>query len=385
MNVKINAFVSNENLTEQEAIFQALNMVVVKDKQNELSDKDVVTKLYFIAPKLGKILVVVNNADRDALGVPSNILANTNIADYPLERLPAQIIDYSELIIKFGTHMSGESILNVGQSMAEKSALRIMPFKIPVVKVINYNTDVQDFLILPSVFGANIFTNLSGIVNNGDSSVGTFIIENGGKTPEQVEAERLATIEAERLEAQRLEAERLALIEAVRLAKLASVGTIVNGKLVVNEAMLKTMIVNKEDVTNIDTSLVTNMNSLFHTIDFNQDISGWDVSNVTDMAGMFYATKFNRDISGWDVSNVKFMSSMFCMTTLFNQDISGWDVSSVTDMRNMFSSSLAFNKNLSNWCVAKIPSLPEKFSLNSKLSPSNLPKWGTCPRGEILV
>ncbi len=224
MNVKINAFVSNENLTEQEAIFQALNMVVLKDAQNELSDKDVVTKLYFIAPKLGKILVVVNNADRDALGVTSNILANTNIADYPLERLPAQIIDYSELIIKLGTHMSGESILNIAQSMAEKSALRIMPFKIPVVKVINYNTDIQDFLVLPSAFGANIFTNLSGIVNNGDSAIGDFIIENGGKTPEQVEverleterieAERLALIEAERLEAQRIEAERL---EAERL------------------------------------------------------------------------------------------------------------------------------------------------------------------------
>jgi len=218
MNVKINAFVSNENLTEQEAIFQALNMVVLKDAQNELSDKDVVTKLYFIAPKLGKILVVVNNADRDALGVPSNILANTNIADYPLERLPAQIIDYSELIIKLGTHMSGESILNVGQSMAEKSALSVMPFKIPVVKVINYNTDVQDFLILPSAFGANIFTNLSGIVNNGNSDIGTFIVANGGKTPEQVEAERL---EAQRVEAERLEAERLEL-EKNKLILLAS-------------------------------------------------------------------------------------------------------------------------------------------------------------------
>jgi hypothetical protein len=127
--------------------------------------------------------------------------------------------------------MSGESILNTAQSMAEKSALRVMPFKIPVVKVINYNTDTQDFLVLPSAFGANIFTNLSGIVNNGDSAIGDFIIENGGKTPEQVEAERLeaerlAQIEVDRLA--QIEVERLAKIEAERLASYSSWATFHN-------------------------------------------------------------------------------------------------------------------------------------------------------------
>ena len=34
MNVKINAFVMNMNLTEQEAILQALTMVTFKDAQN---------------------------------------------------------------------------------------------------------------------------------------------------------------------------------------------------------------------------------------------------------------------------------------------------------------------------------------------------------------
>lgn len=46
---------------------------------------------------------------------------------------------------------------------------------------------------------------------------------------------------------------------------------------------LDTMIVNGEDVTNFDTSRITNMSELFKdNTTFNQDLSGWDVSSVTN-------------------------------------------------------------------------------------------------------
>ena len=110
---------------------------------------------------------------------------------------------------------------------------------------------------------------------------------------------------------------------------------------------------------------------------FNQDISSWDVSSVTSMFSMFGASNFNQDISSWDVSSVINMQNMFYKTP-FNQDISSWDVSSVTNMGAMFENS-PFNQDISGWCVTNIASEPINFSINSPMSESNKPVWGTCP------
>ena len=75
------------------------------------------------------------------------------------------------------------------------------------------------------------------------------------------------------------------------------------------------------DLTDIDTSRITDMSNLFKYSNFNGDISNWDVSNVRTMQSMFEYSKFNGDISNWNVSRVKDMSWMF-METEFNQDIS---------------------------------------------------------------
>ena len=54
---------------------------------------------------------------------------------------------------------------------------------------------------------------------------------------------------------------------------------------------------------------------------FNDDISNWDTSNVTDMNHMFYrAQKFNQDISDWDTSRVINMSYMFSKCTCIQPD-----------------------------------------------------------------
>ena len=57
---------------------------------------------------------------------------------------------------------------------------------------------------------------------------------------------------------------------------------------VVDEAILRELVANEADVTQVVTSKVTDMSYLFYNSEtFNQDISSWDVSKVTNMEIMF--------------------------------------------------------------------------------------------------
>jgi surface protein len=106
------------------------------------------------------------------------------------------------------------------------------------------------------------------------------------------------------------------------------------------------------------TNNVTNMKSMFENARvFNQDISNFNVSNVTDMAFMFsHALMFNNNDASltWDTSRVRDMESMFENARSFNQDISGWITSSVGNMNNMFKGAVKFNQNISRWNTCHI-------------------------------
>ncbi|MDG2492230.1 MAG: BspA family leucine-rich repeat surface protein [Flavobacteriaceae bacterium] len=133
-------------------------------------------------------------------------------------------------------------------------------------------------------------------------------------------------------------------------------------------------------ISDWNTENITDMTSLFYeSFAFNQDIGNWNVSSVTDMFDMFKVAKaFDQDISEWDVSSVTTMGQMFLSAEEFNQNIGSWDVSNVTNMDDMFSGATNFNQNLTSWCVSNISSEPESFKLNSGLTDTNLPIWGTC-------
>jgi len=138
---------------------------------------------------------------------------------------------------------------------------------------------------------------------------------------------------------------------------------------------LERKIGNNEDVTGVDTALITDMSDLINKSWFNQDISGWDVSNVTDMSYMFTQRGyFNRDISGWDVSNVTDMSFMFYAAKRFNQDISNWDVSNVTKMRRMFTGADAFNGDISSWDVSEVVNMEGMFA-SAKSFNQDISSW----------
>ncbi|KAL7523600.1 hypothetical protein ACHAXR_000248 [Thalassiosira sp. AJA248-18] len=116
------------------------------------------------------------------------------------------------------------------------------------------------------------------------------------------------------------------------------------------------------DLSKLDVSSVTNMNSMFSgAISYNDDLSNWNVSSVTNMNGMFSgATSFSNDLSKWNVSGVNDMEYIFYDATSFNSDLSTWDVSSVPDMVYMFYRAVSFNQDLCAWA--------DKFPYNSAFS-----------------
>jgi surface protein len=140
---------------------------------------------------------------------------------------------------------------------------------------------------------------------------------------------------------------------------------------IVDDATLRTMAWNGEDVTTVCTSRVTDMELLFSFREsFNQDIGHWDVSNVTSMRQMFSnALAFNQDIRYWDVSNVTDMSFMFSYAYSFDQPIGNWDVSSVSTMVGMFGVTIpnenltyAFNQPIGEWDVSNVTLMMGMFS-----------------------
>jgi len=106
---------------------------------------------------------------------------------------------------------------------------------------------------------------------------------------------------------------------------------------VVDNILLRELVRDKKDLTNLYTSKVSDLSFLFFKDkEFNEDVSGWDVSNVINMSYMFYgAESFNQDINDWDVSNVKNMAYMFKGAKFFDNLIV-WNLKNVKDKRGMF-------------------------------------------------
>ena len=109
------------------------------------------------------------------------------------------------------------------------------------------------------------------------------------------------------------------------------------------------------DVSNWDTSKVTDMEDMFSgVVNGNPDVSNWDTSSVTDMQSMFFRTeKANPDVSKWNISNVTNMYEMFQEAKAANPEVSNWDISNVTDMKDMFSGSGIKKADLSKWKLNK--------------------------------
>lgn len=84
-----------------------------------------------------------------------------------------------------------------------------------------------------------------------------------------------------------------------------------------------------------DTSIVTNMSSMFHNSVFLTTIPSFDTRNVTDMSYMFYGSTNLMTVPSLDTRNVMDMGYMFYGCLKLNA-VSQLYTRNVTDMRQMF-------------------------------------------------
>ena len=123
------------------------------------------------------------------------------------------------------------------------------------------------------------------------------------------------------------------------------------------------------DVSNFDTSNVKNMEFMFSNSQATTlDVSNFNTSNVTYMNSMFNNSQATTlDVSSFDTSKVKNMSSMFSNSQATTLDLSSFDTSNVTNMEYMFSSSKATTLDVSNFDTSNVTDMDSMFQGSSNL------------------
>ena len=137
------------------------------------------------------------------------------------------------------------------------------------------------------------------------------------------------------------------------------------------------------DLSNFDTSKVTNMSYMFFSMSnlTSLNLSNFDTSKVTNMVDMFASIRnlTTLDLSNFDTSRVTNMSAMFSgMSSLTSLNLSSFDTSMVTNMLSMFSGMSSLTTlNLSNFDTSNVTNMYCMFSGMSNLTTLNLSSFDT--------
>ena len=137
------------------------------------------------------------------------------------------------------------------------------------------------------------------------------------------------------------------------------------------------------DLSNFDTSKVTNMYAMFNGMSnlTSLNLSSFNTSQVTDMSWMFKGVSnlATLDLSNFDTSKVTNMHAMFnVMSNLTTLNLSNFNTSNVTDMSYMFAvmPKLA-TLNLSNFDTSKVTNMSYMFNGATNLTTLNLFSFDT--------
>ena len=137
------------------------------------------------------------------------------------------------------------------------------------------------------------------------------------------------------------------------------------------------------DLSNFDTSEVTNMGGMFYGMSnlTTLNVSHFDTSKVTDMSLMFHGMRdlSALNLSSFNTSQVTDMHNMFYgMSNLTTLDLSNFDTSKVTNMGLMFyGMSNLTTLDLSNFDTSKVTNMGNMFSSMTNLTSLNLSSFNT--------
>jgi surface protein len=120
------------------------------------------------------------------------------------------------------------------------------------------------------------------------------------------------------------------------------------------------------DLSNLDTSQVTDMNGIFSyaNTDAVQGVEDLDVSKVKDFGFAFYGAKSTKlDLSKWDMSSA---TSLYVMFTICSQlkslKVNTWNTSNVTGMNSTFWYTDGLKKlDVSGWTSDKCTNMSDLF------------------------
>ncbi len=132
-------------------------------------------------------------------------------------------------------------------------------------------------------------------------------------------------------------------------------------------------VIEKLDLSNFNTSNVTNMSSMFYGCSSltSLNLSNFNTSSVTDMSDMFSrcSSLTSLDLSSFNASNVTNMDSMFSgCSSLTSLDLSCFNTTNVTNMDSMFSGcSSLISLDLSSFNTTNVTSLDSMFYYCSSL------------------
>ena len=137
------------------------------------------------------------------------------------------------------------------------------------------------------------------------------------------------------------------------------------------------------DLSNFDTSKVTNMHGMFYRMSklTTLNLSNFDTSKVTDMSWMFngMSSLTTLNLSNFDTSKVTDMSYMLWdINNLTTLDLSNFDTSNVTDMQYMFRGMSSLTTlNLSSFDTSKVTNMQGMFCDMSNLTTLDLSNFDT--------
>lgn len=146
------------------------------------------------------------------------------------------------------------------------------------------------------------------------------------------------------------------------------------------------MILDKLDLSGLDTKNVTSMNALFQMSQIQHiKLDTLDVSKVKSAKSMYahvkiQDTSFNQQISQWRMPSLENAIFMFQGVGLKdgNLDLSHWQIKNIKEMDSMFSYNESLTSvNLSNWNVSNCHSISSMFDHAVKIKTIKIDDWDT--------